>query len=246
MPVHALKTGMLDNAAIVTAVADALEAHYPDARTMPPLIVDPVCVSTSGHTLLAPDAVDTLKTRLLPLARIVTPNLAEAQLLASGREGVPPVESLLDVLALARAVRSKTGCRAVLLKGGHLPLAFGDVLSAIAEYSPNPEPLKISMVDMIVAQGIEILSAALPENLSSDFQVVVDVLLDGDLEPGRDENKQVPEFNIFISPRINSQNTHGTGCTLSASLACALAHGLPSTWHRAFLCLSEHTCMYRQ
>src|SRR5262245_2559377 len=75
-----VKTGMLATAEIVSAVADALGSAPPTR-----LVVDPVMVSSSGRTLLAPDGVSTLKTRLLPLATVVTPNVSEASELS----GIP-------------------------------------------------------------------------------------------------------------------------------------------------------------
>src|SRR5204863_1098768 len=75
--VDAAKTGMLSSAAIVEAVADAVTAS--SIRT---LVVDPVFVSKHGHPLLRPNAVASLRTRLLPLATLVTPNLPEAAGLA--------------------------------------------------------------------------------------------------------------------------------------------------------------------
>ena len=71
----ALKTGMLLNAEIVLAVAGFIKASGI------PAVVDPVMVATSGATLLAPDAVAAVKTRLIPLAAVVTPNLDEATIL---------------------------------------------------------------------------------------------------------------------------------------------------------------------
>lgn len=107
--IAAAKTGMLANRATVEAVADAFR------RWMPPhYVLDPVLASSSGHPLLAADAVATLMERLAPLATLVTPNAPEAERL-SGR----PVRTLEDARAAARAMLG-LGCRAVLVKGGHL------------------------------------------------------------------------------------------------------------------------------
>src|SRR5439155_1598809 len=76
--VDAAKTGMLFSAPIIEAVADYLEAHRV------PLVVDPVMVASSGARLLRDDAVETLVTRLFPLATVVTPNLPEAETLTTG------------------------------------------------------------------------------------------------------------------------------------------------------------------
>jgi hydroxymethylpyrimidine/phosphomethylpyrimidine kinase len=108
--VDAVKTGMLASAAIVEAVAEACERF-----TLPNLVVDPVAASKHGDPLLRPDAVAALRTRLLPLATVVTPNVGEVRLLT----GVD-VRDRGDLEAAARAVH-QLGPRWVLAKGGHLP-----------------------------------------------------------------------------------------------------------------------------
>ncbi len=107
--VRAAKTGMLANAAIVTAVADRMAeaAHIP-------LVVDPVMIATSGDSLLTPDSVDAVRKKLLPRARIITPNLPEAAALLGGKEA----QSSEDVVVQARALMA-FGSRAVLVKDGH-------------------------------------------------------------------------------------------------------------------------------
>lgn len=114
LPPHALKTGMLADAPLVRAVADAIATFG-----WSPLVVDPVMVSTSGHRLLAADAERTLRECLLPLAALVTPNLDEAHLLT----GI----SVTDETAMQRAGQAllELGAHAALIKGGHLP---GDAL----------------------------------------------------------------------------------------------------------------------
>jgi len=107
--VRAVKLGMLATADIIHAVADAL-AHWKPAA----LVVDPVMVATSGAKLLADDALDALRTRLLPMATVLTPNLPEAELLlgrliAPGADADAALVELLDL-----------GADGVLLKGGHL------------------------------------------------------------------------------------------------------------------------------
>ena len=79
--VDAAKTGMLFSRAVIETVADFLEG-----RTIP-LVVDPVMIASSGAELLQRDAVETLVSRLFPLATVVTPNLQEAEALA-GRAGL--------------------------------------------------------------------------------------------------------------------------------------------------------------
>ncbi|MGE4296685.1 MAG: bifunctional hydroxymethylpyrimidine kinase/phosphomethylpyrimidine kinase [Desulfovibrionaceae bacterium] len=156
--VAAAKTGMLFDAAIIQAVADVLDHH-----TFP-LVVDPVSVSTSGHQLLRDDAVDALKTRMLPLAALLTPNLPEAELLTG-----MPIETHADA---AKAIRRllDMGARAVLLKGGHRAAQEGTVTDLLG--LPGHTPIPLSM------------------------------------------------------PRVDTPNTHGTGCTLSAAIATGLGQGL--------------------
>ena len=105
----AVKTGMLFSAEIIRVVAGFFETGK-----HPPLVVDPVMVSTSGATLLKPAAIKILQERLLPLATLVTPNLHEAGIL-TGCELV----SLEDLRMAARAIHARFGC-AALVKGGHL------------------------------------------------------------------------------------------------------------------------------
>jgi hydroxymethylpyrimidine/phosphomethylpyrimidine kinase len=106
-----VKTGMLGAAATIEAVCDSLERHI--ARV--PVVVDPVMVATSGARLIAPDALDNLKRRLLPMAIVITPNLPEAEALSG--------MAIRDTAEMrhAAAAMLTLGVPAVLLKGGHLP-----------------------------------------------------------------------------------------------------------------------------
>jgi hydroxymethylpyrimidine/phosphomethylpyrimidine kinase len=107
--VDAAKTGMLASAPLVEAVAKAVEAF--EIRR---LVVDPVAVSKHGDRLLADDAMDALRTLLLPLAEVVTPNLHEAAALA----GMDAIGTDGGMKEAARAIHG-LGPRAVLVKGGH-------------------------------------------------------------------------------------------------------------------------------
>ena len=118
----AAKTGMLANAAIVEAVADAISDH-----SLERVVVDPVMVATSGDPLLDPAAVGALIERLLPLATLVTPNVPEAELLSG--MAIPDEEAMRD--AAARIV--DRGAGAVLVKGGHL--GSGDVVDVLFDGS---------------------------------------------------------------------------------------------------------------
>lgn len=158
LDVGAAKTGMLANAGIIEAVATCLEQ-----RPAMPVVVDPVMIATSGDRLLDEDAVAVMKARLLPLATLVTPNLAEAAALLDQPQAT-------TVEAAGRQARDlvAAGCRAVLVKGGHLT-----------------------------------------------GSTAIDVLARSD---GSVAHVQ--------SARIATQNTHGTGCTLSAAIAARLATGM--------------------
>jgi hydroxymethylpyrimidine/phosphomethylpyrimidine kinase len=107
--IGAVKLGMLATAEVIHAVADALERWRP-----PHVVVDPVMVATSGAKLLADDALDALRTRLVPMASVLTPNIPEAALLLGRPLGdAPAADSALRDLRAA-------GADAVLLKGAHL------------------------------------------------------------------------------------------------------------------------------
>jgi hydroxymethylpyrimidine/phosphomethylpyrimidine kinase len=106
--IHATKIGMLANAAIVEAVVAAIEE-----LELPLVVLDPVMIAKSGDRLLDEDGVLALRSELLPLARVVTPNLPEAEAL-SGRT----IASLADAHDAARTIHD-LGARAVIIKGGH-------------------------------------------------------------------------------------------------------------------------------
>ncbi len=152
----AVKTGMLANARIIRAVTDKIREHG-----IQRLVVDPVMVAKGGHVLLRPDAIRTLRTRLFPLATVVTPNLPEAQVL-TGVDGT-------DVRAIKEMARCivDLGAKSVVVKGGHRKGA------------------------------------------------ATDIFYDG------------AAFYEFPARRVRTKNTHGTGCTYAAALACSLARNKP-------------------
>ncbi len=152
-PITAVKTGMLFSAAHVAAVAEILRI-YPLVK----LVVDPVMIASTGASLLEPDAVEAYRELLLPLARVITPNLPEAEVLLG--EPIPDEASLESA---ARRLAEIFGT-AVLLKGGHLD--------------------GLNCVDLLVDQG---------------------------------------SVHRFTDARIAVAGSHGTGCTLSAAIAAALA-----------------------
>jgi hydroxymethylpyrimidine/phosphomethylpyrimidine kinase len=105
---HATKTGMLATAAIVEAVAAAIEE-----LELPMVVVDPVMVAKSGDRLMDDDAVEALRRQLLPRAFVVTPNIPEAEVLSGCR-----IRSLDDAKEASRRIHA-LGPTAVVVKGGH-------------------------------------------------------------------------------------------------------------------------------
>lgn len=154
--VAGMKTGMLPTREIISEVARLLR-ETSLSETAP--VVDPVVRSTSGHDLIDDDALTALMRELLPLARVATPNVPEAERIT----GMKITNE--DDMRRAAALMRDMGARAVLVKGGHLA---GDALD----------------------------------------------LLD-------DEGR----VRLFRAPRIASDATHGTGCTLAAAIAACLARG---------------------
>ena len=158
LAVKAVKIGMLSVPETIRAVAGGLEAH--SAKT---IVLDPVMVAQSGDPLIAPEAVDTLRETLVPMATIITPNLPEAARLLE----TAPAADEADMRAHGEALLA-LGPQAVLVKGGH---------------GTGSESVDL----LITADGTTRLSAR----------------------------------------RIDTPNTHGTGCTLSSAIAAGLAKGLP-------------------
>ena len=153
--VAAVKTGMLSSAEIVGTVAEKLRQYSPKN-----IVIDPVTLSKSKYPLLKPDAIECLKTELLPLATIVMPNVPEAELLAECE-----IQTIADAKRAAKIIQGY-GCQSVLVKGGHLS----------GEKS----------TDVLYGDGA---------------------------------------FTLFEAERIETKNTHGTGCTYSAAIATHLGLG---------------------
>lgn len=124
LPPDALKTGMLADATTARVVVDFLKT-----RAWPNLVVDPVMVASSGDRLLTREAESVIRSHLLPLAAVVTPNVDEAEILSD--------KPIHDVASMEQAghVLLKRGAAAALMKGGHLvgPVVF-DLL-----ITPNTE-----------------------------------------------------------------------------------------------------------
>lgn len=151
----AIKIGMLYSLEVVNIVANMIEKYQ-----VKNIVVDPVMVSTSGYRLIEENAIEVIKNRLIPLSRVITPNIPEAEILADCK-----ISSEQDFDKVARRLSGNSGV-SVLLKAGHL---YGDYL---VDYFYNAENGTTTMLP---------------------------------------------------SKRVETQNTHGTGCTLSSAFAAALA-----------------------
>ncbi len=156
----AIKIGMLGDVATIKVVAKAIKPLVGDVS----IIVDPVMVAKGGTKLLAEDAVSALKTHLMPMATLLTPNIPEAEVL-TGRK----IKSVDDMIVAANQLLTM-GPKAILVKGGHLK---GDELT-----------------DVLVEQGND-------------------------------------EQYLFQSNRIDTNHTHGTGCTMASAITTFVAGGSP-------------------
>lgn len=153
LDVVAAKTGMLPTAEIVAEVARLFSEE-----SLPAPVVDPVMVSTSGQDLIGDEAFQILKTRLLRVARIVTPNIPEAERLAGFS-----IESEGDMHRAAEAIRA-LGARAVLVKGGHRAIEQQAIDLLLDENGPIEFREEYLEVGEIHGSGCT-LSAAIAANL---------------------------------------------------------------------------------
>ncbi len=168
-PVAAAKTGMLFSASIIEAVYESLK----DRRF--PLVVDPVCVSQTGHKLLRDDAVDTLRRLMIPGTDLLTPNKPEAELLS----GIA-IHSLADLKNAAAALLS-LGAKAVLIKGGHFNGEAAPDTTALTDWLAIKDepvrPLQHPRVDTVNNHGTGCtLSAAIASYLGFGDSILDAVL----------------------------------------------------------------------
>jgi len=162
------KTGMLFSAEIIAAIADTLEALSPEQRF--PLVVDPVCISQSGHRLLREDAVQALCQRMIPLADLLTPNRPEAELLT----GMPVITT--EEVAEAGRRLLDMGARAVLIKGGHVEGKPVMVTDWLITPDQEPVPLHQAHIDTPHTHGTGCtLSAAIATGLGMGLPLRVAV-----------------------------------------------------------------------
>lgn len=183
----AIKTGMLLNAEIIEAVADVL-ADYPET----PLILDPVMVAKGGAPLLEPDAIEALKTRLLPRATLLTPNIPEAELLTGMK-----IENVKEM-------REAAECLSVMMR------------SDAAQASAGQPTARSRALES-------------PGMHSDAAQASATLLKGGHLagDPATDLLFTANGMELFENPRITTQHTHGTGCTLASAIATGLGQGMP-------------------
>jgi hydroxymethylpyrimidine/phosphomethylpyrimidine kinase len=159
-----IKTGMLGDVPTIEAVCAALADFAPAV----PLVLDPVMVAKGGHALLADTAVGMLRSRLLPMAKVITPNLPEAEALTGMTIG-----SVADMRAAASVLLS-LGVPAVLLKGGHLA---GDDLTDLLATPDGIEAFTARRIDTRHTHGTgcttaSALAAGLAQGLSLRDAVV--------------------------------------------------------------------------
>ncbi len=156
--IDAAKTGMLHTSEIISRVAKVLNEYSF------PLVIDPVMIAKSGAELLKPEAVDTLKSKLLPRAYVVTPNIPEAEKLSNLK-----IKSLDDAIKAAEEI-SRYGVEAVVVKGGHLEAEYAiDVLY----YKGRVWKFKAVKYNVTTTHGTGCsFSAAIAAGLAKGFDLV--------------------------------------------------------------------------
>lgn len=154
--VAAAKTGMLPTAEIVAEVARLFREE-----DLPAPVVDPVMVSTSGHDLIGDSAFEVLKNELLPLCRLVTPNIPEAERLADFS-----IHNEADMKRAAEVIKSR-GARAVLVKGGHRLDSIADAVDILIDDAGNFTEFREEYIDAGEIHGSGCtLSAAIAASLA--------------------------------------------------------------------------------
>ena len=161
--VCAMKTGLLCSAEIVYSVAQAIQDSEKNTARPIPFVVDPVMIATSGDNLLAPEAVESYKNKLLSLATIITPNLEEAALLLE-----TPIKNRKQMENAAKALAKKYGA-SILLKGGHLR---GDNAIDLLFHHGELTEFSVPFVRGVATHGTGCTySAAITSGLASGFSL---------------------------------------------------------------------------
>ena len=234
----AVKIGMISNEGVAEAIAKSLGKH--GAKNV---VLDPVMVATSGGVLMKQSALHALKYKLAPAAEIITPNVREAEVLAEMK-----ISSLADMRAAAVKISQFFG-GAILIKGGDLVGASVACGAAGAAQNFNASQRDTGengarenfagstksadfADENFTSGGGNLTTGAEPSfgrNLSAaplgaGFELSGE---GGDLRNfAVDILYENGKFHEFSAPKISTRNTHGTGCTLSSAIACALAAGL--------------------
>ena len=241
----AVKIGMISNEGVAEAIAKSLSKH--GAKNV---VLDPVMVATSGGVLMKQSALHALKYELAPAAEIITPNVREAEVLAEMK-----ILSLADMRAAAVKISQFFG-GAILIKGGDLAGASEACIAAEAsaakmntarnfnasqrergENGAHENSVSSTKSADFAGKNFTSECKILTTSAEPSFEQNLSAApLDAGFEPsgeGADlRNLAVDilyengKFYEFSAPKIATRNTHGTGCTLSSAIACALAAGL--------------------
>ena len=165
----AVKIGMVSSSGLITKIADKLKEY--DAKN---IVVDPVMVATSGARLISEEAIDALKSCLLPMATVLTPNIPEAEVLAGMK-----IQSQADMIRAAEEIGTKYHC-AVLCKGGHQLNDANDLLWRDGGYkwfygeridNPNTHGTGCTLSSAIASN----LSSAIASNLAKGYNLQIAV-----------------------------------------------------------------------
>ena len=217
----AVKIGMLQSREITRRIAAVL-GEYPIRN----IVLDPVMVSTSGHRLIEPEAVEALISCLMPLARVITPNIPEAEILLGGKR-------LGDQASLSEAAveLSRLTGASVLLKAGHLApdpseadsgakeMTGASVLLKAGHLAPDPSGAESGAECRAESECLSGAKSAAESRAKSGADSGAMVLTDYFYDAERGELIELP------SQAVQTVNTHGTGCTMSSALAAHLAKG---------------------
>jgi len=241
----AVKIGMISNEGVAEAIAKSLSKH--GAKNV---VLDPVMVATSGGVLMKQSALYALKYKLAPAAEIITPNVREAEVLAEMK-----ISSLAGMRAAAVKISQFFG-GAILIKGGDLTAAsevcgaaetdtaemntarnFNASQRETGENGARENSADLTERANFASENFTSESGNLKTSAEPSFEQNLSAApLDAGFKPnsegGDSRNLAVDilyengKFYEFSAPKIATRNTHGTGCTLSSAIACALAVGL--------------------
>ena len=158
----AVKTGMVSSSALIETIAEKLSAYH-----VKNIVVDPVMVATSGARLISEEAIGTLKSKLLPLATVITPNIPEAEVLSEME-----ITSETDMEKAAKVICETLGC-AVLLKGGH---QLNDANDLLYQKAAEPVWFRGKRIDNPNTHGTGCtLSSAIASNLAKGHDLATSV-----------------------------------------------------------------------